>query len=393
MEKKTYLKGFLSGVLAIILVAALARGIHRVQSFSGTELPRDTKIQTIEKYLDRYYVDEVDKEDMVEMMYAGLVAGVGDPYTAYMSKEELESFMEDTEGSFEGIGVEVTMDPKDNSLVVIAPIPNSPAEKVGILSGDKIIKVDGEDISGLNLNAIISRVKGEEGTIVKITVYREATNEILDFTVERKSIEVSSVTHRMLEDNIGYIKLSGFHANSYDQFKKAYDELTAQGMKGLILDVRNNPGGLLDIAVKIADELVPEGTIVYTVDKSGERKDSLSDEKHIEVPLILLVNGYSASASEVLAGAVQDMNVGKLVGTQTFGKGLVQGLFPLSDGSALKITIQKYYTPKGVCIQGEGITPDYIVELPEEYKYSVRIPEEEDTQLKKAVDVILEGLK
>ena len=393
MEKKTYLKGFLSGVLAIILVAALARGIHRVQSFSGTELPRDTKIQTIEKYLDRYYVDEVDKEDMVEMMYAGLVAGVGDPYTAYMSKEELESFMEDTEGSFEGIGVEVTMDPKDNSLVVIAPIPNSPAEKVGILSGDKIIKVDGEDISGLNLNAIISRVKGEEGTIVKITVYREATNEILDFTVERKSIEVSSVTHRMLEDNIGYIKLSGFHANSYDQFKKAYDELTAQGMKGLILDVRNNPGGLLDIAVKIADELVPEGTIVYTVDKSGERKDSLSDEKHIEVPLILLVNGYSASASEVLAGAVQDMNVGKLVGTQTFGKGLVQGLFPLSDGSALKITIQKYYTPKGVCIQGEGITPDYIMELPEEYKYSVRIPEEEDTQLKKAVDVILEGLK
>ena len=264
MEKKTYLKGFLSGVLAIILVAALARGIHRVQSFSGTELPRDTKIQTIEKYLDRYYVDEVDKEDMVEMMYAGLVAGVGDPYTAYMSKEELESFMEDTEGSFEGIGVEVTMDPKDNSLVVIAPIPNSPAEKVGILSGDKIIKVDGEDISGLNLNAIISRVKGEEGTIVKITVYREATNEILDFTVERKSIEVSSVTHRMLEDNIGYIKLSGFHANSYDQFKKAYDELTAQGMKGLILDVRNNPGGLLDIAVKIADELVPEGTM-YTL--------------------------------------------------------------------------------------------------------------------------------
>ncbi|NLK37035.1 MAG: S41 family peptidase, partial [Epulopiscium sp.] len=189
------------------------------------------------------------------------------------------------------------------------------------------------------------------------------------------------------------IKLSGFHANSYDQFKKAYDELTAQGMKGLILDVRNNPGGLLDIAVKIADELVPKGTIVYTVDKSGERKDSLSDEKHIEVPLILLVNGYSASASEVLAGAVQDMNVGKLVGTQTFGKGLVQGLFPLSDGSALKITIQKYYTPKGVCIQGEGITPDYIMELPEEYKYSIRVPEEEDTQLQKAVDVILEGLK
>lgn len=393
MEKKTYLKGFLSGVLAIILVAALARGIHRIQGFSGTELPRDTKIQTIEKYLDRYYVDEVDKEDMVEMMYAGLVAGVGDPYTAYMSKEELESFMEDTEGSFQGIGVEVTTDPTDNSIVVIAPIPNAPAEKVGILSGDKIIKVDGEDISGLNLNSVISKVKGEEGTTVKITVYREATNEILDFTVERKSIEVSSVTHRMMEDNIGYIKLSGFHANSYDQFKKAYDELTAQGMKGLILDVRNNPGGLLDIAVKIADELVPEGTIVYTVDKSGERKDSLSDEKHIEVPLILLVNGYSASASEVLAGAVQDMNVGKLVGTQTFGKGLVQGLFPLSDGSALKITIQKYYTPKGVCIQGEGITPDYIVELPEEHKYNVRIPEEEDTQLQKAVEIILEGLK
>lgn len=393
MEKKTYFKGFLSGVLSIVLLAALARGVYRVQAFSGTSLPRDTKIQTIEKYLDRYYVDDIDKKNMLEMMYTGLVAGVGDPYTAYMSKEELDSFMEETEGTFHGIGVEVTMDPKDNSIVVISPIPDSPAEKAGILAGDKIIKVDGEDISGLNLNAAISKVKGEDGTTVKITIYREGTNEILDFTVERKNIEVSSVSYHMMKDQIGYIKLSGFRANSYEQFKKAYDELTNQKMKGLVLDLRNNPGGLLDTAVEIADELVPKGTIVYTVDKAGNRKDSLSDESHIKVPLILLVNGYSASASEVLSGAVQDMGAGKLVGTQTFGKGLVQGLFPLTDGSALKITIQKYYTPKGVCIQGTGITPDYVVELPEEYQYTMMVPEEKDTQLQKAVDVILEQLK
>ena len=301
--------------------------------------------------------------------------------------------MDETEGSFSGIGVEITTNPKDHSILVVAPVEGGPAQEAGVLTNDKIIKVNDKDIAGLNMDAVVTQMKGPEGSKVKITVYRESSGEVLNFDLMRKNIQVKSVKHKMLEDGIGYLKLTGFRSNSYEQFMEAYQDLQKQNMKGLIIDVRNNPGGLLDSVEKIADELVPKGTVVYTIDKAGERKDSLSDEKRIEVPLILLVNGYSASASEILAGAVQDMNVGKLVGTQTFGKGLVQGLFPLPDGSGLKITIQKYYTPKGVCIQGKGIAPDYVVELPEEYQYSLSVPEDVDTQLKKAVEVIKEEMK
>ncbi len=393
MEKKTYLKGFLSGIVVMVLVAALGRGFYVLKGMTENTMPTDAKIQMIEKYLDKYYVDEIDKNAMTETMYAGLVAGIGDPYTSYFSAEDLASFMDETEGSFSGIGVEITTDPKDNGILVVAPIEGSPAEKAGVLTNDKIIKVNDKDIIGLSMDAVVSQMKGQDGTKVKITVYRESSGEILNFDLIRKNIQVTSVTHKMLEGQIGYLKLTGFRANSYEQFMQAYQDLQKQNMKGLIIDVRNNPGGLLDSVEKIADELVPKGTIVYTIDKAGNRKDSTSDEKRIEVPLVLLVNGYSASASEILSGAVQDMGVGKLVGTQTFGKGLVQGLFPLPDGSGLKITIQKYYTPKGVCIQGKGIAPDYKVELPEEYRYSLIVPEEADSQLKKAIEVIQEKIK
>lgn len=388
MEKKTFIKGVVAGILITVLGINGFQIIKLVINHNEREMHIEEKIGAISNLLNKLYVEELDFEKMEEGIYAGLVDSLGDPYTSYMSKAELTSFMEDTDGSFYGIGVQVTMDKIDGSLLIISPIEGTPAAEAGILAQDKIIKVDGKDVSGADMDQAVSMMKGKEGTEVTVTIYRTSTGEVLDFVIKRAEINMDSVAYEMLENQIGYIKITQFRKNTYDQFKKAYDNLTSQGQKGLIIDVRNNPGGLVDTVEKIGDLLVPEGTLVYTIDKEGNREDFVSDAKQIQVPLCVLVNGSSASASEILSGAVQDMGVGKLVGTQTFGKGLVQGLYSLSDGSGVKITIQKYYTPKGVCIQGTGITPDYIVELPEEYEYSLTIPRDQDTQMQKAIEVI-----
>ncbi len=392
MDKKEFAKGFVSGAMVIVLVVTGGKSLSFLQNIFGREMSMDTKISVIEEYIDRYYVDEVNKEDMQEMMYTGLVAGLGDPYTSYISQKDLQSFMDDTTGEFVGIGIEYTKDPTDGSVLVAAPIAGSPAEKAGIRPNDKIVQIDGENVSSMDTQQVQNKIKGEEGTKVTLMVYRQSTGETLELELERTQIETTTVEGEMLEGEIGYIQITGFKEKTYEQFMQCYTDLQKQDMKGLIIDLRNNLGGLVDVVSKIADELVPEGTLVYTIDKQGNRQDTVSDAKCIEIPLVLLVNEYSASSSEILAGAVQDMGVGKLVGTQTFGKGLVQGLYFLRDGSALKITIQKYYTPKGVCIQGTGITPDYVVELPEEYEYAIEIPQEYDTQLQKAVEVVTEQI-
>ena len=392
MDKKEFAKGFVSGAMVIVLLVTGGKSLSFLQTIFGGEMSMDTKINMIEEYIDRYYVEDVNKKDMEEMMYTGLVAGLGDPYTSYISAQDLQSFMDDTTGEFVGIGIEYTKDPTDGSILVAASIAGSPAEKAGIRPNDKIVKIDGQSVSTMDTQQVQNRIKGEEGTKVSVTIYRESTGETLELELERAQIETTTVKAELLQNQIGYIQITGFKEKTYEQFMQAYTDLQKQKMKGLIIDLRNNLGGLVDVVSKIADELVPEGTLVYTVDKQGNRQDTVSDAKCIGVPLVMLVNGYSASSSEILAGAVQDMGAGKLVGTQTFGKGLVQGLYFLSDGSALKITIQKYYTPKGVCIQGTGITPDYLVELPEEYEYVMDIPHQEDTQLQKAIEVIKQQL-
>ena len=392
MDKKEFAKGFVSGAMVIVLLVTGGKSLSFLQTIFGGEMSMDTKINMIEEYIDRYYVEDVNKKDMEEMMYTGLVAGLGDPYTSYISAQDLQSFMDDTTGEFVGIGIEYTKDPTDGSILVAASIAGSPAEKAGIRPNDKIVKIDGQSVSTMDTQQVQNRIKGEEGTKVSVTIYRESTGETLELELERAQIETTTVKAELLQNQIGYIQITGFKEKTYEQFMQAYTDLQKQKMKGLIIDLRNNLGGLVDVVSKIADELVPEGTLVYTVDKQGNRQDTDSDAKCIEVPLVMLVNGYSASSSEILAGAVQDMGAGKLVGTQTFGKGLVQGLYFLRDGSALKITIQKYYTPKGVCIQGTGITPDYLVELPEEYEYVMDIPHQEDTQLQKAIEVIKQQL-
>ena len=394
MDKKSFLKGIATGILSIVLVFAGIFVFRSLNAYLGnSKFTPSEKVNKILSVLDTYYVEDMDVADVWEGMYKGMVESLGDPYTVYLSEDDLKIFYEDNEGSFTGIGVEITVDREDMNITVITPISGSPAEAAGIMSGDKILKVNGIPVSGNELNEAIQMIKGKEGTEVTVSIYREPTGDMFDLKIIRGEINEETVRYEMKENDIGYIKITQFKKNTYDQFMEAYNSLNKMGQRGLIIDLRNNPGGLFDVVGKITDELVPEGTYVYTIDKQGNRVDKTSDKDYINIPLCVIVNGNSASASEILSGAVQDMGTGELVGTQTFGKGLVQGIYPLGDGSGIKITIQKYYTPNGVCIQGEGITPDYVVELPENVQNPLVVSKEDDTQLEKSIEIISSRLK
>jgi len=389
LQKKDFWKGF--GAALVLMAVVYFGGQFLAQMNIALPFGMSTmaKIRQIEKALDTYYVEDYDKELAEELMYTGLAAGVGDPYTYYLSADSLAEQMEKNSGHFVGIGVEIYAG-DDGYIVVSSVTPGGPAEAAGILAEDKITEVDGESITGKTAADVSALVKGEAGTDVTLTIFRESTGEVLEKTVTRQDIQVKTVSWRMMEDNIGYIAITNFRENTYSQFKEALDMLEAEGMEKLVLDLRNNTGGLVKSAHEIGEELLPEGIMVYTMDKDGNREDTLCDDVYNDVPLVVLVNGNSASAAEILAGAIQDTGRGQLIGTTTFGKGLVQRLFTLPDGSGLNVTIQKYYTPNGTSIHGVGITPDYEVELPEEYAQQTNIPAETDTQLQKAVEVLSE---
>lgn len=393
MDKKTFLKGFAVGVAVSVAVsAAVGAGFVFKSNFIAAEntgkMTTESKVDYIETLLEKMYVDDVDEEKMNDAMFKAMVESLGDKYTEYFTADEFRTYMEQSQGSFYGIGVTVTEDKETAGILVVEVFEDSPAEKAGIKTGDHIIGVDGTDVSDFTLDAAVTLMRGEKDTSVNITVRRG--EETLDFTMVRDEVNSITVAGTVIDD-IGYIRIAGFKKNTYNEFKKVYDELTAQNIKGMVLDLRNNPGGLFDVCGKIADELVGEGVYVYTIDKSGKKVEYTSDTNCINIPLYVLVNGMSASASEILSGAIQDMGYGKLVGETTYGKGLVQGIFSVPDGSGVKITIQKYYTPRGVCIQGEGIAPDYEVHLPEGYTYYGAIDLENDTQLKKAIELINEN--
>lgn len=389
MQKKDFWKGF--GAALVLMAVVYFGGQFLAQMNIALPFGMSTmaKIRQIEKTLDTYYVEDYDKELAEELMYTGLVAGVGDPYTYYLSADSLAEQVEKNSGHFVGIGVEIYAG-DDGYIVVSSVTPGGPAEAAGILAEDKITEVDGESITGKTAADVSALVKGEEGTDVTLTIFRESTGEVLEKTVTRQDIQVQTVSWRMMDDNIGYISITNFRENTHNQFKEALDTLEAEGMEKLVLDLRNNTGGLVKSAHEIGEELLPEGIMVYTMDKEGNREDTLCDDVYNDVPMVVLVNGNSASAAEILAGAIQDTGRGELIGTTTFGKGLVQRLFTLPDGSGLNVTIQKYYTPNGTSIHGVGITPDYEVELPEEYAQQTNIPAEADTQLQKAVEVLSE---
>lgn len=346
------------------------------------------KIDELMSYIDLYYNDDYDEEDIRNAIYAGTLEGLGDPYSVYYTADEYKDMQINTSGNYYGIGAALSQDAKTKEVTISKVYEGTPAEEAGLKDGDQIIKVNDTESTSKELSALVQEIRGEEGTKVHLQVYRASNNKTFEIDVERKNVELPSITSKMLDGGIGYIQISEFQSKTDEQFKSALADLKKQGMKSLIVDVRSNPGGLINAASNILDQILPEGTVVYTEDKYGKREDYTSDSNCLDCPIAVLVNENSASASEIFAGAIKDYNYGTLIGTKTFGKGIVQTVFPLEDGDAVKITTAKYYTPKGNYIHGVGIEPD--IELT--YKYSG--PEDEaydmkyDNQVQKAIEVL-----
>ena len=396
--KKEFWKGFGAALVLVLAVGAAWKPVCRMIPWHSipfeVPLSRSAKVEIMESYLDQYYVEEFDETLAEEMLFSGMAAGVGDRYTYYMPEETLEQYLENTNGNFDGVGIEVYTT-QDGEVVISRVMEGQPAQQAGLQEGDVIIGVDGEDMRGKMISDVAAKIRGKAGTEVTIEVLRKSTGETLKMTMQRAVVVMESVDSRMINGKIGYISISGFKENTYDQFKTALDALQKDGMKGLVLDLRDNPGGLVKSVYQIGEESLPEGTMVYTLDKKEKRDDLKCDGTYLDIPLVVLVNENSASASEILAGAVKDTDRGTLVGMQTFGKGLVQRLFTLPDGSGLNVTIQKYYTPKGTSIHGIGIEPDEVVQLGEKYLATALtdIPEDEDAQLQKAMEVLGKEIK
>lgn len=387
MKKNGFFRGAAIGFLlsAIVLLTSTA--------FVDKYYYVDKKLLAIESVINNYFVGDIDKGKMQEGIYKGFVAGVGDVYTTYFTPEEYLGFKEKTSGVYAGIGVQMTVDVTDNTILVTEVFEGSPAQKAGILPKDKIIKAAGKTITGDDFELVPKLIKGTPNTKVSVTIFRQSESKSYNFEITRQNVTYPSVTYKMLDADLGYIKISQFEETTYDQFKKAFEDVQKKKAKGIVLDLRNNPGGLLDITEKIADELLPKGIIVSTRDKSGKVDDSYADDKYSSIPIVVVVNGQSASASEVLSGALKDHKRAKLVGETTFGKGVVQTIMPLTDGSAIKLTTAKYFTPSGVCIQGIGIDPDYEITLPQEVLTRGALQDSQDTQLQKAIEVVRQEMK
>ena len=356
------------------------------------EISEDTveKMDLIESIIEEnYYKDEdIDREAMENGAYKGMVSSLGDPYSEYYSAEELQSLYQSTAGIYYGIGAYVSLDEATKYGKISGIIEGTPAEEADLRENDIIYKVDGKDVYGMTLTEIVSLVKGEENTTVRLTLVRDGVQ--IEKAVVRRKVEAPTVKFEMLDDDIAYIQITEFDTITIQQFTEAMAMARGNNMKGLVLDLRSNPGGSLASVISIARQLLPEGLIVYTEDKYGERAEYKSDGKRvIDVPMVVLVNGNSASASEILAGAIKDYGVGYLIGTTTFGKGIVQKPIELSDGSAVKLTISSYYTPKGVNIHGIGIEPDEVIEFDSELYYS---DEKIDNQLERAKEYLQERI-
>lgn len=348
------------------------------------------KLKTLESAIDVYYYQEdIDYEAMENGLYTGLVASLNDPYSTYYTKEEFEKVTEDNSGVYYGIGAYVGFDSTYSMPKISGVIADTPAEAAGLRENDIIYAVGDISTYQMSTDEVVTYIRGEEGTVVDLTIYRAGEPEYLKFEVERKRVESPTVNSEMKGD-IGYIQITKFEDVTVGQYEKAYEELKDKGMKGLVLDLRSNPGGLLTAVNDIARQILPKGLIVYTEDKYGQKEEYTCDGKNeIDIPLVVLINGNSASASEILAGAVKDYGIGTLVGTTTYGKGVVQNIFGLTDGSAIKLTISNYFTPNGNNIHGIGIEPDVEVELDVDKYYDENI----DTQLEKALEIIREKQK
>ncbi len=353
------------------------------------------KEEEIYNTVDDYYLNGIDNDKMKDGIYKGMVDSLGDPYTVYYNSEEYKQFTSSSSGTYSGIGVAVSQNVTTGAITIVKTFKKGSGEKEGMKPGDVIYKVEGKKIEGLELSKVVSMIKGEEGTFVKVTVLRDGKE--IEFNLERKKLEVDTVNYRMEDRSgkkIGYISVSEFDEVTASQFKSAISELSKEGMEGLVIDLRDNPGGLLDVTCEMLDRMIKKGLLVYTVDKYGKRVDEdATDSDSFDKPVAILVNGNSASASEVFSGAMKDYKAATLVGTKTFGKGIVQSIVPFGDGTAMKVTVSKYYTPNGVNIHGTGIEPDVVVELSKDATKNGKYDRKYDNQLTKALDVVVDKLK
>lgn len=409
MEKnRRFGKGFLCGVLVSAVVAGAGIGISqnmmqehnaaagKTESTADVRLNLDQKkvdekIGQIEEVINQNYLNEVDEEEIEAGIYKGMISGLGDSYAAYYTQDELKALRESTSGAYQGIGAKLSQDPDSGAIQVVTCFEGTPAQKAGLLPGDILYTVNGTEVTGKDLTDVVSMIKTAEGDQVHIQVARDGEKDYLDFDVERSEVSVPTVAYKMMDNKIGYVAISEFDEVTAKQFQDALADLDEQGMEKLIIDLRNNLGGLLDTCCEMLRQILPEGRIVYTEDKDGNQEEYNCDGAHaFKKPLVVLVNGYSASAAEIFSGAVKDYGIGTLVGTKTFGKGIVQRIVGLQDGTAVKLTISKYFTPNGTDIHQKGIEPDVTVELDESLKNKVTITEEEDNQLQKAISILQE---
>ncbi len=366
------------------LVSSFLKGVAGDQTSLVTEDVKE-KLDVLQSAIGYYYLDEANEDDLRDGLYKGLLEGLDDPYSVYYTEEEYNEMMESSEGVYYGIGAYLQQDAETLEIKVVKPIPGTPAEEAGILPDDILKEVDGEDISQEDINVVVSKIKGAEGTKVLLAVQRVGEDGLVQFEITRRRVEAVTVEYEMLENRIGYISIMEFDDITRNQFQAAFDDLQEQGMKSLILDLRDNPGGNLDVVVDIADVLLPKGLVVYTEDKYGNREEFTTDAEHyFDKPLVVLINGNSASASEILAGAVKDYKSGTLLGTKTYGKGIVQQIVPLGDGTGVKLTVSKYYTPNGQNIHGIGIEPDETLE----FDYDAYEENQTDNQLDRAIELL-----
>ena len=352
------------------------------------------KAEILSSYINRFYLNDIDYGKMGDIIYKAMVSGLDDKYAAYYTKDEYKDISEKTKGEFCGIGAYISQGKNDNSLKVAGVVKGGPAEKAGIKKGDIIVEVDGENIQGKDSSYAVSKMKGKKGTNVSISVMRKGNKKPITFNIKREVIHDNTVSYKMLDNNIGYISVSAFETVTKKQFKSAVDCLEKKNEKGLIIDLRDNGGGLLDTALDMLDHILPKKLVVYTKDKNGVAEEYYTkDDKEIKIPIVILVNGNSAGASEVFCGALRDYGKAKLLGTKTFGKGIVQSSFAFRDGTGLKFTTSKYYTPKGINIHGTGFEPDIKVKSNGKMTALKESGYKVDNQINAALDYLTIALK
>ena len=401
-RRSGFLPGLLVGFLAAVIVVGIffalfgnssgGSGLSLSSASSGgsggnaVDAQAVNKLKLLEQYIDYYYYksDEISKEDMQNGMFKGLVDSLGDVYSCYFTPQEYQSLQQQTEGVYFGIGAYVSKDVESGACVISGVIKDTPAEAAGLMEGDVIYSVEGKEMNGLELEEVVSYIKGDEGTKVHITIYRNG--EPIEMELTRARVTSPTVDSEMKENGIGYLQITEFDDVTTAQFEENFASLKEQGMKGLIIDLRSNPGGNVTTVCEIAEKLLPEGLVFYMEDKNGERTEYPCKGADFDLPLVVLVNEYSASAAEILSGAIKDAGIGKLVGKKTFGKGIVQTVAPLDDGSAIKLTIANYYTRNGNDIHLKGIEPDVEVDLDAD----AYLEDKTDTQLEKGIEVLTE---